>query len=141
MVWSKYFDFFFNPITEIKLPWNILNYLEGSCMPEAFPHLVSWPWGCLAHSDCACLTPKSGSWIWNYLLPRTQRSHPGTGCCLFGSPSKEKQISLPVSISKVTSLFRYRMFYQKKSWNKIFFKGIQEYTFWLSKSCYIPNSN
>lgn len=88
-------------------------------MPETLPYLVSSLWDCLAHSDCESLTLKSGSWIWNYLLPLTQRSHPGMGCCLSGSPSEEKQNSLPVSILKVTTLFRYRMFYQKL-WNKFF---------------------
>lgn len=71
---------------EIKFLLNMLTYLELSCMP----HLVSWLWGCLVRSDCVCLTLKSGSQIWNYLLPLTQRSHPGTDCCLFGLPSKEK---------------------------------------------------
>lgn len=89
---------------EIKFLLNSLNYMELSCTPETFPHLVSWLWGCLVRSDCACPTLKSGSWIWNYLLPLTQRSHPGTGCCLFALPSKGKHNSLYVSISKVTSL-------------------------------------
>lgn len=105
---------------EIKFLLNILNYMELSHTPETLPHRVSWLWGCLVQSGCACLTLKSGSWIWSYLLPLTQRSHPGMGCCLFVLPSKEKDDSLEVSISKVTSLFRYEML-QQKTWNKIFF--------------------
>lgn len=121
MFWNKYFSFLKNPIMGIKIPITYSELLVVVCVPEMSPHRVSWLWGCPAHSDCACLTPKSGSWIWNYRLPLTQRSHPGMGCCLFGLPSKEKHNSLPVSISKVTSFFRYRMLYQKW-WNKIFLR-------------------
>ena len=88
---------------EIKFPINIQNDLELPHMPAIFPHLVSWLWGCLAHSYCVSLTLMSGSWIWSCLLPLTQMSHPGKGCCLFGSPSKEKWNNLPVSIPNVTT--------------------------------------
>lgn len=115
-------DFFFKSYYGDKIPIPYSELFGVVCMPETFPHLVSWLWGCLAHSDCACLTRKSGSLTWNYLLPLTPTSHPRTGCCLFGLPSEEKQNSLPVYISKVTSVFRYRMFYQTMSYNKIFLK-------------------
>ena len=115
-------DFFLSPIVEIKFPLNILNYLERSYVCATFPYLASGLWGCLAHSDCESLTPRSGSWILNCLLLLTQRSHPGTGYCLSGSPSKEKQNSLPVCPSLKLSLSLGTEFYQKLR-NKLFLRN------------------
>ena len=96
-------DFFFKSYCRDKIPTKYPD-LELSCVFATIPYLASRLWGCLAHSDCESLTLRSGSWILNCLLLLTQRSHPGRGCCLSGSPSKEKQNSLPMCPSPKLSL-------------------------------------